>query len=397
MILFFYTLFFASLNVHSETKLTFSGDAYVRAYFKNSTGPNGLQAFDQFFRLNIEAKPEDALSIKSGLILSSNTWEGDNHKGITSGGTSIGGTNDDGFSNDNVTRLDHATIEYSKDNWIVSAGRHAVSTPGNFLTSDDRRDRIQILKIRDNFDLVAFAYDKRAEGSLSNSRDDLDMYSLSYYGTFGTPLYRYAVQTAYWVSKKYNPLTSGINSINLDNVKQISPQLEGKLGAIDFNFYYTLLFGGSAFYKNDHHASALKLSHQFENLKWELQSIFIKNGGFIASGFDTFSSVINNSLDHNQSSIKIKTIGFGLGNNKVDDFLHMVRVTQSFNQKISLSLSGGHGEFFSGAKTPKEKDSLLDISGKYTLSSFLDLHGAYGHFFGDRKDHAGSLTIKAKF
>jgi hypothetical protein len=386
-----------SISAHAETKLTYSGDAYVRGYFKNSTGPTGTQAFNQFFRFNVDAKPDDALAVKVGAILSSDTWEGDGHKSIPNGGTAVGGTNDDGNGNGSVTHLDHAVIEYSKEGWITSVGRHAVTTPGSFLTSDDRRDRIQVLKIRDNHDVFAFAYDKRAEGSLTDSRDDLDMVSLNYYGAFST--YRYALQTGYWKSKKYNNATSGLNGVvNLDEVKQVSPQFEGKIADIvDFNFYYTILFGGSVFYKDEHQSAALKLTKDFDFVKVELQSMWVKNGGLIAGGFDSLSSIINNSPDHNQSSIKLKTIGFGLGNKKADESLHMARFTKLFGKDFTATIGGGWGEFYNGAANPLQQNSVVDATARYNISQYLTLTAAYGHFFGDFKDHAGSLTLKALF
>jgi hypothetical protein len=394
------SLMLFAFTATAETKINYSGDAYVRAYFKNTTGATGNQAFNQFFRFNVNVKPDENLTVKAGLILSSNTWEGDNHKAIYSStfqntGTAVGGTNDDGFSNDNVTRLDHAVIEYNKNNWITSVGRHVVTTPGGFLTSDDRRDRIQVIKIRDNYDAVAFAYDKRAEGSLTDSKDDLDMYSLNYYGIFAS--YKYALQTGYWVSKKFVTTTSGFNSVNLDNIKQISPQIDGKLGPIDMNFYYTLLFGGSSLYKNDHHAAALKLAHDFEIFKIEVQSMVVKNGGLIAGGFDSLSSIVNNSPDHNNSSIKLKTIGFGLGAKEADEALHMARISKAFNESFAASIGGGWGEFFTAATAPLQQNSLVDATARYTFSPNLNLQAAYGHFFGDYEDHAGSLTLKANF
>nr|BDT27347.1 porin [Bacteriovorax sp. HI3] len=383
---------------HAETKLSYSGDAYVRGYFKNSTGNNGTQAFNQFFRLNVVAKPDDNLSVKIGAVLASDSWEGDNHKGIYSSttqntGTAVGGTNDDGFGNDNVTRLDHAVIEYSKNNWITSVGRHVVTTPGSFVTSDDRRDRIQVIKIRDNYDAVAFAYDKRAEGALNNAKDDVDMYSLNYYGAFSGM--KYALQTGYWTARKYNAATSGFNGVNLDNVKQFSPQLEGSALGIDFNFYYTLLWGGSAYYKDEHHAAALKLAHDFEIFKVEFQSMATLDGGLIAGGFDSLSSVVNNSPDHNQSSIKLRTVGFGLGNKQSDDQLHMLRFSKIFSQELSATVGGGYGVFYNTTSKKDEKNTLVDATARYSFSQYLSLSAAYGRFFGDYEQHAGSLTLKA--
>jgi hypothetical protein len=170
----------------AETKFNFSGDAYVKGYFKNKFSPDKERGFNQFFRLNADAKVDENLTIKTGLVLSGNTWEGDVHTaGTTGSNVSLGGTNEDGTGNGNITHLDHAQIDYAKDGWITSVGRMAVTSPGSFLTSDDRRDRVQVLKIFPSYDVLALIYDKRYEGIKTNSKDDMDMYSINYYGTFG--------------------------------------------------------------------------------------------------------------------------------------------------------------------------------------------------------------------
>ena len=385
-----------SITTHAETKFLFTGDANVRAYFKNRTSSGGTQAFNQFFRLNTQVKPDDNLTVKVGAVLASDNWEGDNHKSTSNSGTAIGGTNDDGFGNGNITHLDHAVIEYNKNNWIMSAGRHAVSTPGSFLTSDDRRDRLMLLKIRENYDVFAMAYDKRAEGSLTDSKDDLDMITVNYYGNW-TGL-RYALQGGYWYSKKFNNTTSLLNSANLHNIKMFAPQIEGKLGSIDFNFYYTILFGGKgAYYLDAHHAAALKLAHDFEIVKLEFQSTATLDGGFIANGFDTLSSVVNNSPDHNQSLIRLKSIGSGLGAKKADEYLNMLRASKALSNDLTASLGGGFGKIYNTTGGVLESSTIYDATAKYTISPNLSVLASYGKFFGDFKDHAGSLSLKAVF
>lgn len=385
------------LNAHAETKVNFSGDAYVRGYFVNGTGPDKTQAFSQFFRLNVDAKPDEHLTIKTGLVLSGENWEGDNHKFVNStapAGTAIGGTNDDATGNGNVAHLDHAVIDYNVDGWITSVGRLPVSSPGNFLTSDDRRDRVQVVKIFNNYHVLALVYDKRNEGTLSNSRDDLDMYSVNYYGL--TPHFKYALQTGWWHSKKF--AGSGVNFINLDNVKQFTPQLEGKLLGIDYHLYYTILWGGSALYKNDHHAAAVRLTKDLEVATVDYEGTFTKRGGLIAGGFDTLSSIINNSPDHNQSQIKMRTIGFGLGVTKKEEYVHMLKVSKAFTQEFSASFGGGRAHILTAAAgNTIEKNTVLDATAKYAFSKNLNLAAAYGKFYGDNKDHAGSLTLNANF
>lgn len=380
-------LSFMCLTAHAETKLNFSGDAYVRGYFLKGTGPDHTQAFNQFFRLNLDAKPDEFLTVKAGLVLAAESWLGDTHTPIpTPGATAVGGTNEDGTGNGNATHLDHAFIQYSKEGWITSVGRHAVTSPGSFLTSDDRRDRIQLLKFHGT-GVWALVYDKRAEGTLANNRDDLNMYSVNYYGS--APLFKYALQTGYWKAS---------NKSSLDNIKQFTPQLNGQAFGIDYNLYYTILWGGSTLYKNDHHSAALRLTKDLEVVKIDYQSIFTKRGGLIAGGFDTLSSVINNNPDHNQSSIKLRNIGQGFGIVKKDESVHMLKFSKNITTDLSASLGAGCARILSvSAGTVIEKNTIFDATAKYAFSKNLNLVSAYGKFFGDNKDHAGSLTLNANF
>jgi hypothetical protein len=374
------------LSAHAETKLNFSGDAYVRGYFRNSTGPDGTQAFNQYFRLNADAKPDEHLTIKTGLVLSGNTWEGDNH---TNPAINTG-TDQDGGGGD-TTRLDHAFIEYNSNGWITAIGRQAVSSPGMFLTSDDRRDRVQVLKFQGT-GLWAFVYDKRAEGTLNNRRDDLDMYSANYYGK--TELFAYALQAGYFTSNK---------TVTLKDVKQFTPQINGAALGINYAFFYTFLGGGSnsSFYPDTHHSFAGVLSKDLGTFALSYQSIVTVNGGLIASGYDTFSSIVNNSPDHNQSSIKLRTIGLGLGRKAADEQLHILKAYVPITPNLGVSASAGWTKVyvwaFTEAASKIEKNKIVDLTAKYTISKNLNATAAFGKFYGDNKDDAGALALNANF
>jgi hypothetical protein len=395
----------------AETKFNFSGDAYVKMYNLNAhnVGNASTQAFNQFFRLNADAKVDDNLTVKTGLVLSGDNWEGDSHRTLTTTstatgtttGTAVSGTNDNGTGNGSITHLDHAVIEYAKDGWITSVGRHAVTSPGSFLTSDDRRDRVQVLKVFPTYDVLAFVYDKRAAGTITDKRDDLDMYSVNYYGSWNQ--FKYALQTGYWVSKKYGATTSAYNGVvNLDNIKQVTPQLSTKIANVDLDLYYTMLWGGSAYYKNDHHSLAFKAGSDLEFAKVEFEAIYTKRGGLIAGGFDTLSSIVNNNPDHNQTHIALRNIGFALGNKDAKESMHMVRFTKKVTTDLTASLSAGMGKFYVWSITNaftarEEKNTILDATLKYDLSKALAINAKYGKFFGDNKDHAGSLSLNAAF
>ena len=389
------SLMVISLNSFAETKMNFSGDAFVRGYFKNGTGEDQTQAFNQFFRLNIDAQPEPELAIKTGLVLSGNTWDGDTH--VTTA-TSSGIDHKLGGSGD-TTRLDHASIDYNKDGYLTTIGRVAVTSPGAFLTSDDRRDRVQVLKIMPT-SILALVYDKRSEGTLTNGRDDLDMFSVNYYGK--TEWFNYALQTGYWTSK---------TNYTLKDLKQFTPQLTGNLLGIHFDFYYTLLTGGSTYntgnaltsslYQKTHHSAALVLTHEINATKISYQSIITSHGGLIAGGYDTFSSVVNNNPDYHQSSINMRTIGAGFGRSEANEQLHMLKLSHHLNDTFQASISGGFGKIYVWATTSAtskiENNTVLDATLKYVISKHLSLDVAYGKFYGDNLDHAGSMTLNAQF
>jgi hypothetical protein len=389
MKLIFGTILFLTCNTtYADNKIDFKGDAFVRGYFKNSTGNDGTQAFNQYFRLNIDAKPDDNLAIKSGIILSGNTWEGDNH---TTPATA-NGVDQDGGGGDTI-RLDHASIDYVKNCYSTTIGRVAVTSPGSFLTSDDRRDRFQLLKFVNN-GIWAFIYDKRSEGLLNNGRDDLDMFSISYFGK--TTYFKYAVQTGYWTSK---------TNYSLKDLKQITPQLEGDWNKIYYKLYYTLLTGGAnnvqSLFPKTHHAAALVLSKEFGESKLSYQSILTSHGGLIAGGYDTFSSIINNSPDHHQSSIKLRSIGSGFGRQVANERINIIKLAFKINNDFSGSVSAGLARLYvyavTAASSKLENNNVVDATLKYTISKNLSLDMAYGKFFRDNKDHAGSLTVNAIF
>ncbi len=379
-----------ALSLQAETKFNVSGDAYVRGYFLNGTGPSQTQAFAQFLRVNVDAKADEHLTLKTGLVLAAENWEGDYHKSVAVGGTAVGGKNEDGTGNGNATHLDHAIIEYTQDSWIYSAGRHAVTTPGCFLTCDDRRDRIQVAKLMPNYDLFAIAYDKRSEGVLNNGKDDTDMITLDYYGSI--PMFKYALQFGYFHQTSPTPLLS------LDNIKQFTPQFNANVFGVEVNGYYSVLWGGTVLYKDAHHSAAIRITKDFGLAKVDYQSIFTMKGGFIATGFDTLSSIINNNPDHNQSLISLRSIGTSLGNTHGDESLHMVKITKNITNDFSASIGGGFAKILPTYLSTKiESNTVLDATAKYTVSKNLNVAAAYGSFFGDNEDHAGSLTLNALY
>lgn len=367
----------------AQSQISFSGDGFVRGYSKDRTGDNADSGFNQYLRLKTTIKADESVNVKLGAVYSSATLQGDFRTTGTSGTHHL--------TSENV-RLDFAHFEYIKDKYFVSVGRQVVTSRGGFLTSDDRRDRIAVARFIDQ-DVVVFIYDKRAEGTLTTALDDLDMYSVNYYGKKDKWLY--AFQTAFFNQKK----ATTTNVLKLRDVVQVTPELTfvGDTYSIDGYYTYVGLGTGDAIYKDNHHALALKYTQNFPILKFEAQAIATLDGGLVASGFDTLSSVINSSAFNYQSNINLLNIGLASGAKKADESVFMTRFTKTVWTDLDLNLGAGHARTYSSTRTRVLNNSVLDAGLRYQVSkaSFAKLN--FGQLFGDTDRLATNLTYFVNF
>lgn len=383
--LFKASILFASylLSAQAAEQVTFSGDAFVRGYSKDRTGENADASFNQFLRLKTTFKADENVNVKLGAIYTSSTMNGDFRTTGTSGTHNLNSEN---------VRLDFAHFEYIKDKYFISVGRQIVSSRGGFLTSDDRRDRIAVARFIDQ-DVLVFLYDKRAEGTLTTSLDDLDMYSINYYGKKDQWLY--AIQTAYFNQKK----STTTNLLKLRDVIQVTPEITfvGDNFSVDGYYTYVGQGKGDAVYKDSHQSLALKHTLNLPVLKIETQAVLTQDGGLVASGFDTLSSVINNSAFNYQSNINLLNIGLASGNKKADESVLMTRLTKTIWTDLDLNLGGGHARTYNSTRGTLINNTVLDAGLRYQVSkaSFAKLN--FGQLFGDTDRLATNLTYYVNF
>ncbi len=379
------SLIFAAINlsIYAADQVTFTGDGFIRGYSKERTGKNADSGFNQFLRLKTSIKADDAVSVKLGAIYSSSTMQGDFKSTGTSGVHHL--------TDENI-RLDFAHFEYIKDSYFVSVGRQIVSSRGGFLTSDDRRDRLAVAKFIDQ-DVLVFLYDKRAEGTLTTSLDDLDMYSVNYYGKKDSILY--AFQTAFFNQKK----STSSNLLKLRDVIQVTPELTviGDNYSVDGYYTYVGHGTGDAIYKNDHHSCALKYTLNLPVLKIEAQGTATLDGGLIASGFDTLSTVINGSAFNYQSNINLVNIGLASGAKKADETVFMTRFTKTLFADFDLSVGGGHARTYSSTRARLLNNTVVDAGFRYQVSKASYAKMNFGQLIGDTDRLATNLTYFVNF
>lgn len=363
-------------------KHTIGADAYVRR-FSNNPGKKE-EGFAQRIALKVDLEVDSKTKIKTQTILSGDQWNGD------TAGQAVSG-NSDNTAGGNPVRLDYGYIETVLPNQVVlRAGRTTANFSDCFNTCDDRRDRLLLMKSYGKF-LPVVLFDKRAEGEFNNSEDDRDMYAAALFHL--DPTHEWALLYATWVSKNENDILKGVHNF--------SPYYKYRKGKLKALMVYNWLGQGtnqSIFYHH-HHSYAIKVEYSlFGNLRFGAQAINSIDGGLIASGYDTYSFVVNNDPDHNRSNSKLVSLGgFGtLTGNQVDDeFFYVGRVSYDFNNQTTLNTTYGRAKEVVALKKSLMNIYDLQLAHKYTKN--IDFKFASAWIRGDRNEVASLFEMNAKF
>lgn len=219
------------------------------------------------------------------------------------------------------------------------------------------------------------------------------MYSVNYYGKKEN--LSYALQTGWFLQKQGN--TTG--TLKLRDVKQVTPQLTYFADSFVLDTYYTLVGDGSgdAVYKDWHHSMAVKFTKDFPIVKLEVLGALTLDGGLIASGFDTLSSVVNNNSFNYTSNIDLAYIGLASGAKKADETLVMTKFSRELMTDLEGSVGAGHLRHYSAAKGQIQNNTVVDASLKYQVTKATNAKLNFGQLFGDTDKLATSLTYYVNF
>ncbi len=113
-------------------------------------------------------------------------------------------------------------MQFPLAGWTVRVGRQEANWAFNFLTSDDRRDRILALRKFGGVTVIGLM-DKRAEGSLTNDKADGDLFAAAAIGVNNGWLW--GVLPGYWNATK--PTDGG--SYALAEAKLLAPSSRARL------------------------------------------------------------------------------------------------------------------------------------------------------------------------
>lgn len=282
----------------ASAEFTLGGDFDFRAFSVDTdvAGQDNKQGYDQRVRLSAHFKNEDGVQVNTRLRMDSN-WSGDAHNATGTGPyTTHGG---------DVVSLDYGyAVLPLGGTWNLNVGRMTANWGFDFLTSDDRRDRILALGKVGNL-TVGAGWDKRVEGNVGagvgTDDDDGDMYQALVIGVNSGWLWGVAVAKFVGEEGQYA----------LANVNLLNAMAKGKAGPVELTGSYTYVGGGDNYMEDNHHAAFLRAGYDFGAAKVEAQALMVLDGGLVAGGWDSFSASINNSPSNNVS--RLTNGGYAVG------------------------------------------------------------------------------------
>lgn len=394
-----------------------------RAIVAPATGTiQDSEGFFQTLRIKPTFKLENNISLVTSITLYQNNWLGDhrftgvtNHAGLGVGG--IGSVAGDGSER---MQLDLGYLQMPLAGGTLRVGRQAASWGHEFGGSNDRRDRILYMKRLGSVTGIAI-YDKRREGSLVEPKDDGNMWLLAAIGN--TAGWLWGVDLAYWDGKENADINAGVigtgnfNAYWLKKVFTVQPFFKGKIGGkVELSGAANFMSGdgyangvtrnwaNDGVWANDSLAYFVKAGMEMGKVKLEGQLAQVIDGGLVGNGWDSFSSLINNTNDNDPNPINIATLG-GLGDDKDDQMLVAIRATAAVAD--GLTIKGALGWFEKkndhAATSNKASEMFADLGVEYAMSKEVTLFATYGMIMGDEapvvatNQSRGDATIGAGY
>lgn len=313
----------AAPAAHSAVAVDFNGEFEANAVNLDNDAPGEEdgRGIHQLLRLGANIKLDDGVQIVTRMNLSNRQWLGDrpNISGAYSPDTA-----------DNVT-LDLGYLQLPLGPGILRIGRQESNWGNCFVSCDDRRDRIQYVT-RLGGTNIGLGYDKRFEGQFGpgpNTDDDLTGYYGFAVGQLGPVV---AGLLIYHVRYDDNfPLDPDMSD---GTATLVSPYFQTKVAGIDLSgtFAYQNMDPGQGS-MDDRLGAYLRAGYDFGVAKVEGQLVWT-DGYTPNQGFDSFSSMINNSPENKNSALSVENIG-------ADTIGFAARVYGNVTEQLKLVAAAG--------------------------------------------------------
>lgn len=299
----------AAPAAHSAVAVDFNGEFEANAVNLDNDAPGQEdgRGILQLLRLGANIKLDDGVQIVTRMNLSNREWSGDRSNiDIDIGGVDVAYSIDGAYSPDaadNVT-LDLGYLQLPLGPGILRIGRQESNWGNCFVSCDDRRDRIQYVT-RLGGTNIGLGYDKRVEGQFGpgpNTDDDRTGYYGFAVGQLGPVVAGLLIYHLRYDDNFPAPMGDG-------TVTLVSPYFQTKVAGIDLSgtFAYQNMDPGQGS-MDDRLGAYLRAGYDFGVAKVEGQLVWT-DGYAPNQGFDSFSSMINNSPENKNSALSVANIG----------------------------------------------------------------------------------------
>lgn len=319
----------AAPAAHSAVAVDFNGEFEANAVNLDNDAPGQEdgRGILQLLRLGANIKLDDGVQIVTRMNLSNREWSGDRSVPAIDGAYSPDAA-------DNVT-LDLGYLQLPLGPGILRIGRQESNWGNCFVSCDDRRDRIQYVT-RLGGTNIGLGYDKRVEGKFG-PEPDADDDQTGYYGfavgQLGPVVAGLLIYHVRYDDNFTDPIT-GSPIMGDGTVTLVSPYFQTKVAGIDLSgtFAYQNMDPGQVSL-DDRLGAYLRAGYDFGVAKVEGQLVWT-DGYAPNQGFDSFSSMINNSPENKNSALSVASIG-------ADTIGFAARVYGNVTEQLKLVAAAG--------------------------------------------------------
>lgn len=360
----------AAPAAHSAVAVDFNGEFEANAVNldNDEPGQEDGRGILQLLRLGANIKLDDGVQIVTRMNLSNREWSGDRSRPNIDGDFIDDAFIDGAYSPDaadNVT-LDLGYLQLPLGPGILRIGRQESNWGNCFVSCDDRRDRIQYVT-RLGGTNIGLGYDKRVEGAFGPG-PDADDDQTGYYGfavgQLGPVVAGLLIYHLRYDDNFTDPIT-GSPIMGDGTVTLVSPYFQTKVAGIDLSgtFAYQNMDPGQVS-MDDQLGAYLRAGYDFGVAKVEGQLVWT-DGYAPNQGFDSFSSMINNSPENKNSALSVARIGR-------DTIGFAARVYGNVTEQLKLVAAAGVYDDGDAAKRGYEgrddKLTFFDLQAHYQVT-----------------------------
>ena len=353
--------------------------------------------FANLLRVTSNFKDEETgVSVHTRLELSGDRWQGDDLDYNT--GAS------EAFNTDNRGSLVSLDLGYAQiplpGHAILRVGRQEANWNNGLLVSDDRRDRILGI-VPTGIGTILALYDRRGDQQGFFANDNGDMTALGivtklggfktgalwvhWFSNHSGASQGYALQGADIISPYITgdvadmfTLTAGFNWMGNNQIDEYAPGVPYSSPAVGLD---GLVYSDSSW------AEYIRVEKTMGDLDLGLQFVGTQDGGLISSGFDTYSSMINNSPESTANPTSVYKMGDKKGLKDYNE--NLVIAKAGYNLTPQFKLTGAVGNLAVDNGTDSDDSLVLDLQASYQVNKAVRVWATAGMIASNK---VGTLT-----